>query len=86
VYRLSILVADGDRADRDHRQRVMMSTASSPPRGDGPLSKVPTDVPAERARPHWYGTMVLESAGHIQGLNRIEYMPRPTRSTRHAPR
>jgi len=44
-----------------------------------PLSKV-TDLTFERTlsgRMFGYGTMVVESAGQIQGLNRIDYMPRP---------
>ena len=44
-----------------------------------PLSKV-TDLTFERTitgRMLGYGTIVVESAGQIQALNRIEYMPRP---------
>lgn len=44
-----------------------------------PLSKV-TDLTFERSvggRMMGYGTMVVESAGQIQALNRITYMPRP---------
>ena len=44
-----------------------------------PLSKV-TDLTFERSiggRMLGYGTLVVESAGQIQALNRIEYMPRP---------
>ena len=44
-----------------------------------PLSKV-TDLTFERSiggRMLGYGTMVVESAGQIQALNRIDYMPRP---------
>src|SRR5258708_7753988 len=44
-----------------------------------PITKV-TDLTYER--PGWgrvlgYGTMVVESAGQIQALNRIDYLPRP---------
>jgi uncharacterized membrane protein YdbT with pleckstrin-like domain len=44
-----------------------------------PLSKV-TDLTFQRSltgRMFGYGTMIVESAGQIQALNRIEYMPRP---------
>lgn len=44
-----------------------------------PLSKV-TDLTFERSiggRMLGYGTLVVESAGQIQALNRIEYMPSP---------
>ena len=44
-----------------------------------PLSKV-TDLTFERTlsgRMLGYGTIVFESAGQIQALNRITYMPRP---------
>jgi uncharacterized membrane protein YdbT with pleckstrin-like domain len=44
-----------------------------------PLSKV-TDLTFERsmtARTFGYGTIVVESAGQIQALNRINYVPRP---------
>jgi uncharacterized membrane protein YdbT with pleckstrin-like domain len=44
-----------------------------------PLSKV-TDLTFERSlngRMLGYGTIVVESAGQIQALNRIDYMPRP---------
>jgi len=44
-----------------------------------PLSKV-TDLTFERSldgRMLGYGTIVVESAGQIQALNRIEYVPRP---------
>jgi uncharacterized membrane protein YdbT with pleckstrin-like domain len=44
-----------------------------------PLSKV-TDLTFQRSlggRMFGYGTMVVESAGQIQALNRIDYMPRP---------
>jgi uncharacterized membrane protein YdbT with pleckstrin-like domain len=44
-----------------------------------PLSKV-TDLTFERTlggRMLGYGTLIVESAGQIQALNRIEYMPRP---------
>jgi uncharacterized membrane protein YdbT with pleckstrin-like domain len=44
-----------------------------------PLSKV-TDLTFERTldgRMLGYGTIVVESAGQIQALNRIEYVPRP---------
>lgn len=44
-----------------------------------PITKV-TDLTYER--PAWgrllgYGTMIVESAGQIQALNRIDYLPRP---------
>jgi uncharacterized membrane protein YdbT with pleckstrin-like domain len=44
-----------------------------------PLSKV-TDLTFERTlagRTLGYGTLIVESAGQIQALNRIRYMPRP---------
>lgn len=44
-----------------------------------PISKV-TDLTYERTatgRSLGYGTLVVESAGQIQALNRIEYLPRP---------
>lgn len=44
-----------------------------------PLGKV-TDLTFQRSlsgRLLGYGTMVVESAGQIQALNRIDYMPRP---------
>jgi uncharacterized membrane protein YdbT with pleckstrin-like domain len=44
-----------------------------------PLSKV-TDLTFERTlngRMLGYGTIIVESAGQIQALNRINYMPRP---------
>lgn len=44
-----------------------------------PLSKV-TDLTFERTlngRMLGYGTIIVESAGQIQALNRIDYMPRP---------
>ena len=44
-----------------------------------PLSKV-TDLTFQRSldgRMLGYGTIIVESAGQIQALNRIDYMPRP---------
>jgi uncharacterized membrane protein YdbT with pleckstrin-like domain len=44
-----------------------------------PLGKV-TDLTFERSiggRMLGYGTLIVESAGQIQALNRIDYMPRP---------
>ena len=44
-----------------------------------PLCKV-TDLTFERSiggRMLGYGTLIVESAGQIQALNRIDYMPRP---------
>jgi hypothetical protein len=44
-----------------------------------PLSKV-TDLTFERSiggRLLGYGTLIVESAGQIQALNRIDFMPRP---------
>lgn len=44
-----------------------------------PLSKM-TDITYERTvlgRSLGYGTLIVESAGQIQALNRIEYLPRP---------
>jgi uncharacterized membrane protein YdbT with pleckstrin-like domain len=46
-----------------------------------PIGKV-TDLTYERpavGRMFGYGTLVVESAGQIQGLNRIEYLPHPER-------
>ncbi len=47
--------------------------------GMTPLSKV-TDLTFRRTlggRMFGYGTMIVESAGQIQALNKIRYMPRP---------
>src|SRR5215217_8265063 len=44
-----------------------------------PVSKI-TDMTYERSvvgRMLGYGTLILESAGQIQALNRIEFLPRP---------
>lgn len=44
-----------------------------------PITKV-TDLTYERTATGWmmgYGTMIVESAGQIQALNRIDYLPRP---------
>jgi uncharacterized membrane protein YdbT with pleckstrin-like domain len=44
-----------------------------------PLGKV-TDLTFQRSlggRMFGYGTLIVESAGQIQALNKIEYMPRP---------
>jgi uncharacterized membrane protein YdbT with pleckstrin-like domain len=44
-----------------------------------PVSKI-TDMTYERSvigRMFGYGTLILESAGQIQALNRIEFLPRP---------
>jgi protein-disulfide isomerase-like protein with CxxC motif len=44
-----------------------------------PLTKV-TDLTFERSlrgRLLGYGTLIVESAGQIQALNRIDYIPRP---------
>ena len=44
-----------------------------------PLSKV-TDLTFERTaigRALGYGTIIVESAGQIQALNRIDYVPNP---------
>ena len=44
-----------------------------------PVSKI-TDLTYERSvvgRMFGYGTLIVESAGQIQALNRIEYLPRP---------
>jgi protein-disulfide isomerase-like protein with CxxC motif len=44
-----------------------------------PLAKV-TDLTFERSlrgRILGYGTLIVESAGQIQALNRIDYIPRP---------
>ncbi len=44
-----------------------------------PLGKV-TDLTFERSlsgRMFGYGTIIVESAGQIQALNRIDYMPQP---------
>src|SRR5207244_4808961 len=46
-----------------------------------PISKV-TDLTYKRTatgRMFGYGTMIVESAGQIQALNHIEYLPRPER-------
>jgi uncharacterized membrane protein YdbT with pleckstrin-like domain len=79
--RLSILVADWwiERIVITDK-RVMMSTGIITHRvAMMPLRKV-TDLTFQQSvigRTLGYGTMVLESAGQIQGLNRIEYMPQP---------
>ncbi|WP_445188506.1 PH domain-containing protein [Pseudonocardia sp. Cha107L01] len=61
-------------------KRVMMSTGIITHRvAMMPLRKV-TDLTFQQTvigRTLGYGTMVVESAGQIQGLNRIEYMPQP---------
>lgn len=61
-------------------QRVMMSTGIITQRlAMMPLRKV-TDLTFQQTvlgRMLGYGTMVVESAGQIQALNRIEYMPKP---------
>jgi len=44
-----------------------------------PVTKV-TDLTYERSlggRMFGYGTLIVESAGQIQALNKIEYLPRP---------
>jgi uncharacterized membrane protein YdbT with pleckstrin-like domain len=61
-------------------KRVMLAQGIITHRvGMMPLGKV-TDLTFERSlsgRMFGYGTMVVESAGQIQALNRIDYMPRP---------
>ena len=61
-------------------KRVMLSQGIITHRlGMMPLSKV-TDLTFERSldgRLMGYGTIVVESAGQIQALNRIDYVPRP---------
>lgn len=61
-------------------KRVMLAQGIITHRvGMMPLGKV-TDLTFERSlsgRMLGYGTMVVESAGQIQALNRIEYIPRP---------
>lgn len=61
-------------------KRVMLAQGIVTHRvGMMPLGKV-TDLTFERTlsgRMLGYGTMIVESAGQIQALNRIEYMPRP---------
>jgi|SRR5882757_8289630 len=81
VARLTILVIDWwvERIVITDR-RVMMSTGIITQRlAMMPLRKV-TDLTFQQSvlgRALGYGTMVVESAGQIQGLNRIEYMPKP---------
>jgi hypothetical protein len=61
-------------------KRVMLAQGIITQRvGMMPLSKV-TDLTFERSlggRMLGYGTIVVESAGQIQALNRIDYVPRP---------
>jgi membrane protein YdbS with pleckstrin-like domain len=61
-------------------KRVMLAQGIITHRvGMMPLSKV-TDLTFERSlngRMLGYGTIVVESAGQIQALNRIDYVPRP---------
>jgi uncharacterized membrane protein YdbT with pleckstrin-like domain len=61
-------------------KRVMLAQGIITHRvGMMPLGKV-TDLTFERSlggRMFGYGTIVVESAGQIQALNRIEYMPQP---------
>jgi uncharacterized membrane protein YdbT with pleckstrin-like domain len=81
VLRLTILVLDWwiERIVITDK-RVMMSTGIITHRvAMMPLRKV-TDLTFQQTvigRTLGYGTMVVESAGQIQGLNRIEYMPQP---------
>jgi uncharacterized membrane protein YdbT with pleckstrin-like domain len=61
-------------------KRVMLATGIITQRiAMMPLRKV-TDLTFQQSvlgRTFGYGTMILESAGQIQGLNRIDYMPQP---------
>jgi uncharacterized membrane protein YdbT with pleckstrin-like domain len=61
-------------------KRVMLATGIITHNlGMMPLSKV-TDLTFRRTlegRMFGYGTLIVESAGQIQALNRIDYMPRP---------
>ncbi len=61
-------------------KRIMLSQGFITSRiGMMPLSKV-TDLTYERSvtgRALGYGTLVIESAGQIQALNRISYVPQP---------
>ena len=61
-------------------KRVMISSGILTHKiGMMPLTKV-TDLTFERTftgRMLGYGTMVIESAGQIQALNRIDFMPQP---------
>jgi uncharacterized membrane protein YdbT with pleckstrin-like domain len=61
-------------------KRVMLAQGIITHRvGMMPLGKV-TDLTFERSlggRMFGYGTIVVESAGQIQALNRIDYMPQP---------
>ncbi|HEV7787696.1 MAG TPA: PH domain-containing protein [Pseudonocardia sp.] len=81
VLRLTILILDWwiERIVITDK-RVMMSTGIITHRvAMMPLRKV-TDLTFQQTvigRTLGYGTMVVESAGQIQGLNRIEYMPQP---------
>jgi uncharacterized membrane protein YdbT with pleckstrin-like domain len=81
VLRLTILILDWwiERIVITDK-RVMMSTGIITHRvAMMPLRKV-TDLTFQQSvigRTLGYGTMVVESAGQIQGLNRIEYMPQP---------
>jgi len=81
AVRLTILVADWwiERIVITDK-RVMMSSGIITHRvAMMPLRKV-TDLSFQQTvlgRTLGYGTMVVESAGQIQGLNRIDYMPQP---------
>jgi uncharacterized membrane protein YdbT with pleckstrin-like domain len=61
-------------------KRVMLAQGIITHRvGMMPLSKV-TDLTFERSlggRMFGYGTIIVESAGQIQALNKIDYMPQP---------
>ena len=61
-------------------KRMMLSSGIITHRlGMMPLSKV-TDLTFERSlngRMLGYGSIIVESAGQVQGLDRIDYMPRP---------
>lgn len=60
-------------------ERIVVGSSSSPA-VDTPSRNAVTDLTFERSlrgRLLGYGTLIVESAGQIQALNRIDYIPRP---------
>jgi uncharacterized membrane protein YdbT with pleckstrin-like domain len=81
VFRLSVLVALWwvERIVITDKRVMLSQGILTHNVGMMPLGKV-TDLTFQRTlwgRILGYGTMVIESAGQIQALNQIDYMPRP---------
>jgi uncharacterized membrane protein YdbT with pleckstrin-like domain len=81
VVRLTILVAEWwvERIVITDKRVMLSKGILTHNIGMMPLGKV-TDLTFERTftgRLVGYGTMIIESAGQIQALNKIEFMPRP---------